>query len=298
MPRHAREKVGNSIYHICVRGNNKEAIFLDDEDRHAYLDRLCHFKERYKMHVYAYCLMTNHVHLLIYDNDEDISKFMQGLNLSYAIYFNARHGRIGHLFQQRFTSVLVKTDAQILRTSKYIHLNPVKAGMVKKVEEYGWSSYSAYLNNKNVLNIVDTQFLSEMISSNLEQGCRTYAQYVEDENQAENQDENDEIATTMDEKGEDSKRLTGIKRLSYEEVYAILCEKWKAKDKNILMQHFCRKEEVIYLLGIISRLSWAEIGRRLNIEESTIYRKIKGVSSCMIRSSSYCKRIDEIIFDI
>ena len=90
MPRHAREKVGNSIYHICVRGNNKEAIFLDDEDRHAYLDRLCHYKERYKMHVYAYCLMTNHFHMLIETSDTNISKFMKYLAGCYALYFNRK----------------------------------------------------------------------------------------------------------------------------------------------------------------------------------------------------------------
>ena len=159
MCRVAREKVGNSIYHICARGNNKQDIFLDNEDREEYLVRLRHYQERYQMKVYAYCLMTNHIHLLIYDNNQDISRFMHGLSLSYVIYFNRKYGRTGHLFQDRFNSIIVKNDAQFIYVSKYIHLNPVRANIVSSPLEYRWSSYYVYEVGKDENHLINSEFL-------------------------------------------------------------------------------------------------------------------------------------------
>ena len=296
VPRCARLKSENGFYHICVRGNNKQAIFQDDRDREEYLIRLSQYKERYKMRIFAYCLMTNHVHLLIYDNGQDISKFMQGLSLSYVIYFNKRYNRTGHLFQDRFTSVLVKGNVQLLVTSRYIHLNPVKAEMVKKVGEYKWSSYEAYLNGRDEFNIVDTHFLSEIISNNVEAGKREYIKFIS------NQDdyrEDGEIATTIEEVGEGKCKLDSIKRLKYEEIHEILYNRWQIrnKEKGTYSEFRC-KSIVIYLLGLISRLSWAQIAINLNISVATVYRKVKEISYRMIKNRVFCSEVDKMIFNI
>ncbi|MBP3887791.1 MAG: transposase [Cellulosilyticum sp.] len=296
MPRCAREKIENGIYHICIRGNNKQDIFLDDKDREEYLARLRHYKERYKVKIYAYCLMTNHVHLLIYDNAQDISKFMQGLSLSYVIYFNHRYGRVGHLFQDRFTSVLIKDDKQILCASKYIHCNPIKANMVTKLDKYRWSSYMAYLQGEDQLSIVDIEFLCQLSSQNQEAGRKAYIQYV---NQSDEND-NNEVASTKDVVGNKSFILKGIKRLAYKEIYNVLYRKWKqGKSKKVASKYYFQRDEAnIYLLGLISRLSGVQLAKKLRISVSSIYKNTKLVVDKMVKNNLFCQEIDKIVIDL
>ena len=292
MPRCAREKIENGTYHICTRGNNKQDIFLDDKDREEYLRRLKHYKEKYKMNIYAYCLMTNHVHILVYDNNQDISKFMQGLNLSYTLYFNNRHGRTGHLLQGRFTSVLVKSNVQLLQTSRYIHLNPVRADMVDEAVNHKWSSYHAYLNGTDSLDIVEVEFLLSIISNNRKESRKAYIQYINDQDIV---DDSEEIAITIEKKENDDIRRDGIKKMSYEEAYDYLCHKWKLKKEKI-HEYLSTKGIAIYFLGLVSRLSWSQIARNLDIHESIVYRKVKLLTERMIQDKGFCRQIDEMIF--
>ncbi|MEA1962554.1 MAG: transposase [Bacillota bacterium] len=144
MPRVQRFKGEFSTYHIVQRGNERKNIFWCDEDKGRFLEKLAKAREKYNFLIYAYCLMDNHLHLLIYDNGNDISQIMKSINVSYVMYFNRVYQRCGHLFQDRFKSELVLDDPYLLEVSRYIHNNPVKAGMVKKPAEYKWSSYNIY----------------------------------------------------------------------------------------------------------------------------------------------------------
>lgn len=292
MPRCAREKIENGTYHICTRGNNKQDIFLDDKDREEYLMRLKHYAEKYKMCIYAYCLMTNHVHILVYDNKQDISKVMQGLNLSYTLYFNRRHNRTGHLFQGRFTSVLVKSNAQLLHASRYIHLNPVKANMVDETLQYKWSSYHAYLKGIDSLDIVKVDFILSTISNNRKESIKAYIQYINDQNVV---DDSEEIAITIEKKENDNIRRGGVKKMSYQEAYDYLCHKWKLKKEKI-HDYLTSKGIAIYFLGLVSRLSWSQIARNLDIHESIVYRKVKLLTERMIEDKRFCRQVDEMIF--
>lgn len=287
MCRCSREKVENGIYHICVRGNNRQDIFQDDIDRQQYLMRVRHYLERYKMHIYAYCLMTNHVHLLVYDNGEDISKFMQGLSLSYVIYFNSRYARSGHLFQGRFTSVLIKSEAQLVQTAKYIHLNPVKAGIVNEVGQYRWSSYNIYLGKKDELGIVDTKFMW---------GARDIL--INERICQDGDGRGDEIASAQEEAQLNKKKDKGIKRLEYEKACTVIKEKIKDLDRRNVDLFDETKGVFIYLVGLISRESWSEIGRRMNFSEAIIYQEIKKISSRMVDSPNFCKSINKIIYSV
>lgn len=145
MPRQSREKGEHGIYHIIQRGNERKNIFISDYDKQKFLDILAKMKEKYNYTIYGFCIMDNHVHLLINDNGNDISKLMKSINISYAYYFNKVHKRVGHVFQDRFKSELIKDENYLLQVSKYIHLNPVKAFVVKTAEDYKWSSYRCYL---------------------------------------------------------------------------------------------------------------------------------------------------------
>jgi len=125
---------------VIARGNERKAIFRDGLDREEYLDRIDRYRSRFHFSLYAYCLMTNHVHLVIQEGSQPLSRIMHGLQFSYTQWFNRRHRRVGHLFQGRFKSYLVDRDKYLMALLRYVHLNPVRARMVEKPESYLWSS--------------------------------------------------------------------------------------------------------------------------------------------------------------
>jgi REP element-mobilizing transposase RayT len=179
VPRQGRQKALHSTYHVIQRGNDRQVIFRSDQDRGYYLDLLSKIKQKYKFLLYAYCLMNNHVHLAIYDNGTDISQIMRSLNVSYAAYYNKKYQRSGHLFQDRFKSELVMSDEYILELSRYIHNNPVKAGLVKYPEGYKWSSFRQYMSQKKSNNnLVDTEFILSLFSNNPDEARIEYNKFV------------------------------------------------------------------------------------------------------------------------
>lgn len=182
MPRQARVREENSTYHIIQRGNERKSIFASDIDKSKFLDILQKMKEKYNFLIYGYCILDNHVHLIINDNGNDISKLMKSVNISYAFYYNHVYDRCGHLFQDRFRSKLIMKDSYLLQVSKYIHNNPVKAGMVKKAEDYGWSSFNIYTEKiENTDGLVDVNKVLSILSTSRSQALRQYVKYVEDE---------------------------------------------------------------------------------------------------------------------
>ncbi len=151
MTRKARLDVPGALHHIMVRGISKSAIFDDDQDRHKFLERLGENIVEAKCSVYAWVLMTNHVHILFKSGGKGISTVMRKLLTWYAIYYNRRHRRTGHLFENRYKSILCEEDNYLLALIRYIHLNPVRAGMAKTLEEldrYPWSGHSAIMGKK------------------------------------------------------------------------------------------------------------------------------------------------------
>lgn len=182
MPRQARVREENSTYHIIQRGNERKSIFASDIDKSKFLDILQKMKEKYNFLIYGYCILDNHVHLIINDNGNDISKLMKSVNISYAFYYNHVYDRCGHLFQDRFRSKLIMKDSYLLQVSKYIHNNPVKAGIVKKAEDYGWSSFNIYTEKiENTDGLVDVNKVLSILSTSRSQALRQYVKYVEDE---------------------------------------------------------------------------------------------------------------------
>ena len=151
MPRMAREKSATKVYHIILRGNAKQDIFLDNQDYSKFMKEICKTKEKYQYELYAFCLMTNHVHLILYDKNEELSKTLQSLAISYSSYWNRKYERTGHLFQNRFLSKKVETGEYLKNLSRYVHQNPYKSG-IAKMEEYEWSSYREYIEKEKIIN--------------------------------------------------------------------------------------------------------------------------------------------------
>ena len=161
MARQARTKSESGIFHIMMRGVNKQRIFLDKQDYKKFIQILIDCKRISKFELYAYCLMPNHIHLLIKENDEDISKIMKRIGCRFVYWYNAKYQRVGHLFQDRFRSEPIETDDYFLCALRYIHQNPVKGKLVENCAEYPYSSYQWYYEN-GVL--VDKEKALSMIS--------------------------------------------------------------------------------------------------------------------------------------
>jgi putative transposase len=145
MPRGRRLVPVDGAMHIMCRGNNKQIIFFRDRDKEYYYSLLDKFKEENDINIIHYCLMNNHVHLIVWLNHQSqLSRFMKQVNLSYFKHFSRNYDYCGHFWQNRFKSTIIDTDSYLLQCGKYIELNPVRANIVSFAEEYTYSSYNYY----------------------------------------------------------------------------------------------------------------------------------------------------------
>lgn len=161
MPRGARLKSESGIYHIMLRGINRQIIFEDDEDCEKYLQCLKECKAVSGFALYAYCLMGNHIHLLIKEVKEPLETIFKRIGARYVIWYNWKHKRSGHLFQDRYKSEPINDDRQFIAVLRYIYQNPVKAKICERPEEYRWSS-CRFLGLSNPL--IDTSEITEIIT--------------------------------------------------------------------------------------------------------------------------------------
>jgi len=161
MPRIARQVSASGIYHVVQRGNDKQVIFDDDDDRRRYLGLLKETTDKFAVRLIAWCLMDNHVHLLVDDSHDSLSDAIHRLATRYAMAFNGRWGRTGHVFQGRFGSQAVEDEGYLLEAFRYIHNNPALAGMAP-ANTYPWSSYGEYAYGRGVAGLLcDTSLLSD-----------------------------------------------------------------------------------------------------------------------------------------
>ena len=181
MPRALRVLVSGGIYHVTVRGNNRQPIFTDTVDYQRYLAEARRCFSEYPSSILAYALMPNHVHLVLQDHRGLLSRSMQVLNARYTRSFNQRHQRVGHLYQGRFYARLVDQDSYLLEVTRYVHLNPVRAQLVDQPERYPWSSYRSYVGlEKLTQGFVQPQFIWELMGGDGIRSQVRYRQFVED----------------------------------------------------------------------------------------------------------------------
>lgn len=180
MPRTARKKSTTGIYHIIMRGINHQILFEDQEDRVRFIYTLKKYREVCGYELYAYCLMDNHIHLLIKEGKEPLETIMRRICGSYVIWYNKKYARIGYLFQDRFKSEPIQNDAYLLTVVRYIFQNPVKAGMVKAVKKHIWSNYMDYIDGNDG---TDTEFVLKMFQLNREKALRKFVEFVDQDNE-------------------------------------------------------------------------------------------------------------------
>jgi putative transposase len=156
MSRQVRQLSTTGFYHVVLRGINRQHLFEEESDFTYFLNGLQQIKDEMVFELHAYCLMSNHVHMLLRENQMgDISLIMKRLLTKYVMYFNRKYQRNGALIASRYKSIPVEVDEYFIPLLRYIHQNPVKAGMVEKMEDYKYSSYKEYLNNRI---LADTAF--------------------------------------------------------------------------------------------------------------------------------------------
>lgn len=180
--------MAQGYYHVYNRGHNKQTIFYDAKDYQRYLKRLHEYREKHEVTILAYCLMPNHVHLLLrQDGDESIDRFIHRLHTAYTMYFNKKYERVGAVFQGKFKAKAIDTDEYLLHVSRYIHINPVEMfdsqpqglALRLELERYPWSSYGEYVDSKSKP-ISDSTIIRNYFSNSPMHGKLTYRLFVEE----------------------------------------------------------------------------------------------------------------------
>jgi putative transposase len=236
MPRCAREKDSNSIYHIMVKSVGGTLLFSDNEDKNRYLKTLKKYQDTYAFKIYAYCLVDTHGHMIIDASGADVSKFMHGVNQSYAQYYNRRHNRRGHLFADRFKSIIVESDRYLITLSGYIHNNPDDLpGFKDNVEKYAFSSLGVYLGlRKDNFELVDHSFILQLFSKTSENAEVGYLRFVK----TCNAEELKKIIAFKDEKAEyRSERRLIARNIKPEKVVRFISDSLSTEGYHVRIKH-------------------------------------------------------------
>ncbi|MBC3899269.1 transposase [Acetobacterium malicum] len=168
MARQARIKSSTGVYHVMLKGIDSRNIFMDEDDKLFFMEKLKRARELGEFKLYAYCLMDNHVHLLLKEGEE-LGVSIKRITVGYVRYHNQKYGRTGHLFQNRYNSEPVEDERYLLAVMRYIHNNPLKAHMVESQAEYIWSSYQKYLDAyKNIFSRVDTEIVQSYFKNSVD----------------------------------------------------------------------------------------------------------------------------------
>ncbi|MDQ0215903.1 REP element-mobilizing transposase RayT [Oikeobacillus pervagus] len=251
MPRKARRKSRSGIYHIMLRGINKQTIFEEDEDKRRFLETLKKYKAICNYQIYSYCLMNNHVHLLLKETDESISIAIKRISSSYVYWYNSKYERYGHLFQGRFKSENVEDQTYFLTVLRYIHQNPMKAGLAKTVLESKWTSINEYLFNAD---IVDIDFALDLFSSERNKAIQMFMTYMQQQNHDQCLDDRVKV------------------RMTDHEVKEYLC-KWGITNNSELQQmEKDKRDAVLVKLKKLKGVTIRQLSRITGISKSVIHR--------------------------
>ncbi len=259
MPRQQRIFSETGIYHVIMRGNERKNLFYDEEDKNRFIQILFNKKKEKGFLTYAYCLMDNHVHLLVKEGAEGIATMMKRINVSYAYYFNQKNHRVGHVFQDRFKSEPVNDDRYLLAVIRYIHNNPVKAGIVAKPGQYKWSSYNFYLLQHNSeTNMVDTDFILSILANDRETAIKEFRLFSMEKDERKYLEVDEQIIWTAE---------TGK---SYLEEY--LKQEWPGKSLQELINNKDIRAALIMDLKLNTNLSIRVIADLLGINRGIVQK--------------------------
>lgn len=250
MLRSYRLKSLTDTYHTMIRGVNKEIIFRNDDDKKKFLQILKYYLSKYNIELFAYCVMDNHVHLLI-KSKENLNKFMQCIQTVYALYFNKKYKRVGHLFQDRFKSIPVEEERYLLECVRYIHQNPLKA-KISTVDNYKWSSYKEYIREQK---IVSTDYILNLFSHNKKKALKDYKTFM-----------------NIIGKDEDIKNIMIEDKMNDEEAIKFIEKLLNIKISDIKKYDSIKRDLILSKIIKLKRLSIRQIARITEIDRNLIRR--------------------------
>ena len=184
LARQARKKSESGVYHVVLRGINRQDIFYDEDDYQQFLEILAQKKSEKQYEVYGYCLMSNHVHILLHENKDMISRIMSRIGTSFSWRYNRKYNRSGHVFQGRYGSECVEDNSYLLTVVRYIHNNPVKAKMVRAPEDYRWSSIQAYYGNREYPHeLTESRYILGIMHEKRTKAIKLFREFMQLENE-------------------------------------------------------------------------------------------------------------------
>lgn len=251
MPRKGRKKSNTGVYHVMLRGINRQIIFEEKGDKIRLLWTLKKYKEICDYELYGYCLMDNHVHLLMKECGESISEAIKRISSSYVFWYNTKYERCGHLFQDRLKSENVESSASFLAVLRYIHQNPMKAGLAGSVFESKWTSFHEYVGDAK---IVDTRAALELFSPERRDAINQFIHYM-------NEDNDDECLDYIEKKSmSDSEVIQHLSELGI--------------TNNSILQQMEKKDRdaLLFKLKKLNGVTVKQISRITGISKSVIYR--------------------------
>jgi REP element-mobilizing transposase RayT len=241
-----------------VRGNNRQDIFHDEEDYSQYIEAMNRAKSIGKFEIYGYCLMSNHVHLLLHEKEETMASVMKRIGGSYAWWYNKKYDRIGHVFQDRYKSETVENDEYLLSVLRYIHKNPVKAQMVITPEQYKWSSYKTYNDQSEYPGeLTNTAFILGIFSENKESARDRFKEHMKQENS-----DNNFLEIEVRSKTKSDESI-------YEEIQTILNGQSLAELQTMEKP---RRDEVLRQIKNIEGATQRQIARVIGINQSIVFK--------------------------
>lgn len=302
MPRVARIKHPGAILHIMIRSISEVPLFKDNRDRDKYLQLLKKYMNLFRFRLYAYCLMTTHGHFIIDCAGADISKIMKSINQSYAMYYNKRHERHGHLFQDRFKSKIVNSDRYLVNLSAYIHNNPKDInGFKNDVSKYPYSSLSIYLGKRtDTLNILNSNYILQQFGSNIEEARKKYLELLKNVYQLPNSVEMEKDAEFVPEEHEYRSEKPFIKRDVSLEAIKDYMKSYLGQDFNLHLKYNHKNNELkslfIVLARSLSNLSLKNICVTLkNLTLSSVWRLSQKGSDLILSDPKYKNIIEDFL---
>lgn len=257
MPRPLRTYSNSKIYHIILKGIDSQDIFYNNDDRNFFLNQIQLTKKQFYFQVYAYCLMSNHIHMVIRVENDFLSKSMQSLSIRYAHYFNQKYERVGPFLQNRFKSKNVENQRYFMDVCRYVHRNPEKA-KISKTEDYKWSSYKEYIGKEKIIN---KKVLLHYFDNNIDEFIKyTIGNKYENIN--------------------DFAEYEMIDKLSDEKLADIICNLYKLENKQEIKHLFKNKtnediENNLLLLKEISGTNITQISRVIGVNRKKIKKIFK-----------------------
>lgn len=273
MPRVARKKYPESIYHIIVRSIKEIDLFRDSEDKVKYLEIIKKYQVKYGFAVYAYCLMDNHGHFVIDCLGADISKIMHAINFSYAQYYNRKYDRYGHVFQDRFKSKIIDSKRYLITVSAYIHNNPKDIDRYKSnVQEYPFSSLNEYMHQTNKFGILTRSFLVSILGFSHKENRKAYMKLV---GQSNNEEDIIDIEFINAETDYQSHRRIIAREFEPKEVIAYVANKLNQTPDNIYIKYRRGSTKIrsitCFLLSVFCNMAQKDICEVLgNITQSGV----------------------------